>query len=700
MKTHGPQVLQAEKSTVLAGLNFIGFPINLCTIRPDAEGMGPHRRFEIGELSAAADWVCERNAEGYNVYWQHNAVRPEVLGKAKKSEILAARFVHADVDPPKGHAGWSEGERAVLVAEFEALPCPPSAIVNSGNGLQLYWRLNGECQNLEAIEDINRGVRDAVGADSGTWNADRLLRVPGTWNLPDKRKRGRGRQPVLASILSADSGEVFEPMRLLAAFPVQRAAAPTAERAAVAIGSYAPLTCADLGMMSTPLLRRAIERPEGNDRSSFGFHAACEGVRHNLTDAEIAGLLLNPINPASAHFLDQAAPVRAVERAIGAARANEPDAHPIPVETRGAGAALANRNTPPAPSNDNAGGRAFRFRAVGTLECSEPDFLVDGLLETSSLALVFGDPGCGKSFLAIDLACCIGTGTAFHGRAVKRGAVFYIAGEGHNGLSRRFGAWEKHNEQSLADAPVFASERAAGLLDAAMAREVAEAVDELAADHGVPRLIVVDTLARNFGDGDENNTKDMSAFVSALDRFRTSFSGATVLVVHHSGNANKDRARGAVALKAALDAEYRVAKVGNTISVVNTKMKEAAEPAPMLFGLADVKLGQNRHGQPYSSAVLISDNREAVLATNLIRGPRLAVETYASLCEGNAPHSVSLDSWREAFYAEYSGKTPDANRKSFQRARAVLSQAGALQCQDDVCILRLDHPHCVNYVTQ
>ena len=88
---------------------------------------------------------------------------------------------------------------------------------------------------------------------------------------------------------------------------------------------------------------------------------------------------------------------------------------------------------------------AFALVRLRDMEFREPEFLIEGLAETSSLALAFGDPGCGKSFLAIDIAECVANGVPFHGRRVRKGLVIYIAGEGHNGLKRRTSAWEQHN---------------------------------------------------------------------------------------------------------------------------------------------------------------------------------------------------------------------------------------------------------------
>lgn len=79
---------------------------------------------------------------------------------------------------------------------------------------------------------------------------------------------------------------------------------------------------------------------------------------------------------------------------------------------------------------------AFRFVPVGDLEYRDPEFLVDGLIETDGLGLIFGDPGSAKSFMAVDLALCVASGADFHGKGVKKGPVLFIAGEGHNGLIR------------------------------------------------------------------------------------------------------------------------------------------------------------------------------------------------------------------------------------------------------------------------
>lgn len=236
--------------------------------------------------------------------------------------------------------------------------------------------------------------------------------------------------------------------------------------------------------------------------------------------------------------------------------------------------------------------RRFSFVAAGSMvqHLKPIDWLLRGYVERDSLAVLFGEPGHGKSFIAIDMACSVSTGTPWHGNDTKQGAVFYVAGEGHNGISRRLRAWSDARGIALNDAPLFISENSANLSDYSSAAEVASTVKAMSEDIGqAPALIVVDTLARNFG-GDENSATDMVAFIRHLDEMRHEWQ-ATVLVVHHSGKDKTKGARGSTALRGAVDAEYSASKDEyGVITLESGKMKDADAPSPMSFKLEGVKL--------------------------------------------------------------------------------------------------------------
>lgn len=248
----------------------------------------------------------------------------------------------------------------------------------------------------------------------------------------------------------------------------------------------------------------------------------------------------------------------------------------------------------------------FELVRVNDLPLNPPRWLIRDVLEEDTMAMVFGDPGTGKSFLAVSMACCIATGTSWHGHEVKKGMVVYIAGEGHGGIGRRLKAWSIYHDVDLTDAPLHVSKGPAALTDPGSLAAVSEAIRNA---HGqeveIPRLVVIDTLARNFGAKDENSTQDMQDFINAVDELRLKH-GCTVLLVHHTGHSDKGRARGAMALKGAADTEYKLSKVeGEIIRLEATKMKEGPCPPPLDMKLITVNLPLvDEYGVTATSAVL------------------------------------------------------------------------------------------------
>ncbi|SFO84771.1 AAA domain-containing protein [Variovorax sp. OK605] len=338
----------------------------------------------------------------------------------------------------------------------------------------------------------------------------------------------------------------------------------------------------------------------------------------------------------------------------------------------------------------------FAFTRVGDmLDHLKPiDWLIKRYLEADSLALLFSDPGVGKSFMVIDLACCIAMGRPWHGNESTKGAVFLIAGEGHNGLARRFKAWEIANGVDLQDAPLYVSHKAAAFCDGDSAEAVIKAVRALANETGAqPRLIVIDTVARNFGPGDENSTKEMGEFIQNLDELKHEFK-ATVLLVHHSGHADKGRARGSMALKGALDAEYRLERddEAKLIRFEATKMKDAEFPESLSFKLEGVKLplvdddGNNVFGAAIRSTMHVpkakpgkaGNGKHQLMGLEVLK--TLEVEHRARVEDSGRSGGearVKERDWRERLERESGGAI---DRRRYPEVKKGLIAAGSVTC--------------------
>ena len=329
---------------------------------------------------------------------------------------------------------------------------------------------------------------------------------------------------------------------------------------------------------------------------------------------------------------------------------------------------------------------AFEFSKIGEIELKPIEWIVEDYIEADSLAQVFGDPGGGKSFVAIDIACCVATGTKWHGHDVKQGAVFYIAGEGHNGLNRRFKAWELGHDVRINEAPIYKSHRAAQLYDATEAAKVSQSIEQIVKETGVkPVLVIIDTLARNMG-GDENSTQDMNAFIKHLDTFLKEPYRCCVMVVHHSGTGDKDRGRGSSAMKGAIDAEYKVAlhAASKTIQITSVKMKDAELPPAKHFALTQIELGiKDKNDQPVKGAYLsdAADISGFVKAASqnkaLGKNQKACLESLKELAKGaNGLAPVGRDQWRDH------SKKYDLDRKRWGECRDWLVNHGMVLEKD------------------
>jgi hypothetical protein len=238
-----------------------------CTVETDADRI--------------RDWINARNGR-MNLYWTVNEVRSDFAGKKpSKSDIASVRYAHLDVDldgpnTPEALHELYEKIRKTLPDGLE-----PTMTIASGGGYQLVFALpepirrTGDDVDVKlAIEAQNRGLISLFDGDASTWNMDRLLRLPGTDNVPNAKKLAMGRVRAKATLVAA-TGAHFSLAEIAAKVPpvsvVERASTEPEIAATWAEldGGYYEQCCSEADLPEETEAKRVIAAAESLDFRDF-----------------------------------------------------------------------------------------------------------------------------------------------------------------------------------------------------------------------------------------------------------------------------------------------------------------------------------------------------------------------------------------------------------------------------------------------
>jgi hypothetical protein len=173
--------------------------------------------FLPGDHEKMQMWI-EAQQGKKNLYTSVNRAKDEAphnrrLNHKKRNEIGWLRAITPDIDTKKIPDGDASGENfrreanrllQEVAPSLSSSQCPPTVLVYSGGGLQPWFVLEtplpATSENVALVEGIGRTLKNRYGGDS-VFDAARIMRLPGTINIPDARKQAQGRRPALATIL-------------------------------------------------------------------------------------------------------------------------------------------------------------------------------------------------------------------------------------------------------------------------------------------------------------------------------------------------------------------------------------------------------------------------------------------------------------------------------------------------------------------
>ena len=315
------------------------------------------------------------------------------------------------------------------------------------------------------------------------------------------------------------------------------------------------------------------------------------------------------------------------------------------------------------------------FDHVLDVSLEPPKYLIEEILVENTIAALVAPSYSGKSYVAVDMACSVATGQTFHSKPVTQGSVFCVIGESRTGWRRRINSWCKDKgimpaKQAM---PLHLSRYGLNFRDPA----TIEAIKAELREFDDIKLIIIDTLARSFGGGNENAAQDMGQFIDACDQLKYEF-GVTVLIVHHKGKDTAAGARGSSAFYAALDTSMVINKVGNDIQLTCDKQKEGPEFEPMQFCFVELSVEQ----EPPVLALVPSSTKPNGL--KMSKHEELAMQTFVEATKGMSPSpGLHLNDWRPYFHRRHTGDNIKSKDTAFRRARNYLVSKGYLKVTDD-----------------
>ncbi len=418
--------------------------------------------------------------------------------------------------------------------KVERYSVKPTFVVDSGNGIQLLWRLkrplkiNGSGEIADA-ELRNKALAEAFGASPATRNIDRLLRLPGTVNHPNAKKRRLGRVECTAKVIAYHDND------------------------------YAP------SHFSTE-----TEKPEKDKSASGQFHRIVCGL------------------------FERGWPIGRIERDIK----QRPKRYAATSAARYDGEGRLReeiercynkwlKDNPDTDHRDEPGGPPIVSSSEFVAGFVPADYLVDGLLQRGFLYSLTGKTGSGKTAILLLFSAMVGGLEGSIGdHAVERGRVLYLAGENPDDVRMRWIAM-------LDGIGVEPSELDVHFMvgRTSLSKDI-DRIRERITKLGGVQLVIIDTVRAYFEDDNENDNVQMGNFARQLREELTTLPGkpCVVAAAHPTKNASEDNLApaGGGAFVNEVDGNLTCVRNDKTVTLHWQVKFRGSEFYPIRFVLAEV----------------------------------------------------------------------------------------------------------------
>jgi hypothetical protein len=207
-------IISAHARQVINGAGPKGV-LQLCRINPIDESVVPSR-FTLDDIENMVKTAVADALAGHNAYIEARTVRDGLRGRQRGTfEDTAWVFgLVADCDADKNKGG--------------NITVRPSLVIETSPGNFHFWYLFTRAISATQAKLIGDAIRASSGTDQDTGVITQCYRVAGTPNFPSAAKQARGRITIEATRIVEQTGRLWDPDELLAAFSRVASAAAVA----------------------------------------------------------------------------------------------------------------------------------------------------------------------------------------------------------------------------------------------------------------------------------------------------------------------------------------------------------------------------------------------------------------------------------------------------------------------------------------
>lgn len=335
----------------------------------------------------------------------------------------------------------------------------------------------------------------------------------------------------------------------------------------------------------------------------------------------------------------------------------------------------------------------FTVKRTSEIMAMDPqEWLLDGFIYEDSIVVMFGGPGCGKSFLTFNWFAHFAVGQEWLGHRIrKQGLMIYTAAEGARGYQRRAMALEKQRGIDIEDLEENLMWITASVnLDSRA--QVSAYIDAINTARGKRPLLglCIDTLFQCAGGIDINKPGDASKLMDAIKHVKDQTQASFVVVVHHAGKDDARGAMGSMALKASCDLMYEVKKdeITNVLTVKSHKVKDD-EAIEKTFVLRRIVFGDGP--RDHSCVVVSADEEIDLIKKSFGQLPfnqqivfdalgiqRLQYGEWKRICglKGVKPRTFEVSVKALVEKGQVHKEEPDKNNSFYRQGPAIVQEQG------------------------